>query len=407
MSAASNRPWAPFRFRDYRVLWTILVGSAIGLWLRILGTAQWLLDATDSAMMVGLIGVVQLIVQIPALLWGGTLADSIDRTRLMVIAHSLTFSVMLALGVLNWQGALTPGLVYLAIAVAAASQMLANPARAALVAVVVPEQQLMRAASMDNATSNGAAIVGPLLFAALTLGAGLTAAFLVAAGLSLAALTLPLALGVAGRAEGSERGRTLGQTVDGLRYVARHPILPGLFLLDAGITVVSFYREILPVLALGMFAAGAQATGLLGAANSAGAVLGAFVALALAGYRAKGLLVLYASLAYALVLFAFGLAGSLWLGIVLIALLGATDSVTVTVRHTTVMLTTPDAMRGRAFSIMILAAQTANNLGTIWVGFWAGAIGAGNSMVLGGGLSLAATLLIAWWWKPIRSYRST
>lgn len=406
MSATDERPWAPFRFRDYRLLWTILLTSAVGLWLRILGTAQWLLDATDSAMMVGLIGVVQLFVQIPALLWGGTLADSIDRKRLMVIAHSLTFSVMLTLAVLNSMQLLTPGLVYLAIAVAAASQMLANPARSALVAVVVPQHHLMRAASADNATSNTAAIVGPLLFAALTLGAGLTAAFLVAAGLSFAALALPLLLRVVGHAEGGVQGRTVSQTVDGLRYVAKHPILPGLFLLDTGITVVSFYREILPVLALGMFAAGAQATGLLGAANSAGAVLGSFVALALASWRAKGMLVLYASLAYALVLFAFGLAESLWLGIVLIALLGATDSVTVTVRHTTVMLTTPDAMRGRAFSIMILAAQTANNLGTIWIGFWAGAIGAGNSMVLGGVLSLVATLLIAWWWKPIRSYRS-
>jgi MFS family permease len=406
LSARDDRPWAPFRFRDYRLLWLILLSSSVGLWLRILGTAQWLLDATDSAMMVGLIGVVQLVVQIPALLWGGTLADGIDRKRLMTLAHGLTFLVMATLALLDLADALTPPIVYLAIAVAAASQMLANPARSALVAVAVPRDQLMRAASTDNATGNTAAILGPLLFAGLTLTAGLTTAFAVAAGLSLAALLLPMVLRVAARAEGEVEGSTLSRTVDGLRYVARHPILPGLFLLDTGITVVSFYREILPVLALGMFAAGASATGMLGAANSAGAVAGSFVALALAGFRAKGMLVLYASLAYALVLFAFGLAPWLWMGIVLIALLGAADSVTVTVRHTTVMLTTPDAMRGRAFSIMILAAQTANNLGTIWIGFWAGAIGAGNSMVLGGVLSLLATLGIAWWWKPIRAYRS-
>lgn len=406
MSASDDRPWAPFRFRDYRLLWTILLCSSIGLWLRILGTAQWLLDDTGSAMMVGLIGVVQLFVQIPALLWGGTLADRIDRKRLMILAHSLTFTVMLTLGVLNALEALTPWLVYLAIAVAAASQMLANPARAALVAVVVPDRQLMRAASTDNATSNTAAILGPLLFAALTLTAGLTTAFLVAAALSLIALAMPWMVRTVGHAEGRQAGTTVSQTIDGLRYVAKHPILPGLFLLDTGITVVSFYREILPVLALGMFAAGAHATGLLGAANSAGAVLGSFVALALAGYRAKGMLVLYASLAYAVILFAFGLAPYLWLGVLMIALLGAADSVTVTVRHTTVMLTTPDHMRGRAFSLMILAAQTANNLGTIWIGFWAGAIGAGQSMVLGGVLSLVATLLIAWWWRPIREYRS-
>ncbi|HSG91795.1 MAG TPA: MFS transporter [Pseudomonadales bacterium] len=406
MSATEARPWDIFRLADYRLLWCILLASGLGLWLRILGTAQWLLNDTGSAMMVGLIGVVQLVVQIPALLWGGTLADRIDRKRLMTGAHGITCSVMATLGVLNLLGALSPPLVYLGIALTAASQMFANPSRSALVAAVVPADRLMRAASTDNATGNTAAILGPLLFAALSVSIGLTAAFLTGAALSFTAMVLPRFVSAPGQAAEREAGSTLTQTIAGLRYVAKHPILPGLFLLDTGITVVSFYREILPVLALGMFAAGAEATGLLGAANSVGAVLGSFVALALAGYRAKGMLVLYATLAYALVLFAFGMSEHLWLGVVLIALIGAADSVTVTVRHTTVMLTTPDAMRGRAFSIMVLAAQTANNVGTIWVGYWAGAIGAGQSLALGGVLSLIATVLIGWWWRPIRTYRS-
>ena len=194
--------------------------------------------------------------------------------------------------------------------------------------------------------------------------------------------------------------------LEGLVYVKNHPILPGLFLLDIGITTASFYREILPVLALGLFAGGASATGMLGAANSTGAILGSFLALLLVGYRAKGMLVLYASFAYGFILFGFGTVNSLWLGMLMIGLLGATDAVTVAVRHTTVMLTTPDKMRGRAFALMILAAQTANNIGTIWVGAWVGTIGAGNTMVLGGIISITATALIWGLWKPIREFRS-
>jgi MFS family permease len=160
------------------------------------------------------------------------------------------------------------------------------------------------------------------------------------------------------------------------------------------------------VLAQGLFRGGAGATGLLGAANSAGAVAGSFLALLLSGYRAKGMLVLYATLAYGLLLLGFGTVTTLWLGAAMIAGLGAADAVTVAVRQTTVMLTTPDAMRGRAFSLMILAAQTANNVGTIWVGLWAGIIGAANTMVLGSVISVVATLVIWRWWRPIREYRS-
>ena len=75
------KPWAAFAYGDYRVLWAAMVAGAVAGWMRILGTAQWLFDETGSAALVGLIGVVQLVVQIPALLWGGTLADRIDRKR--------------------------------------------------------------------------------------------------------------------------------------------------------------------------------------------------------------------------------------------------------------------------------------------------------------------------------------
>jgi hypothetical protein len=372
-----------------------------------------LLEETGSAAVVGLIGVVQLVVQIPALLWAGALADRVDRKRLMLLAHGTTALTLGGLALLNAQGALTATGVFVGIAITAASGMLASPARSALVPAVVPSRQLLAASATDSASQNVAAIVGPLFFAAVSLGSGLTVAFSIAAALALLAALLPpfiraagvAALGIAGEPRAAPRS-TLLEAWDGLRYVSRHPILPGLFLLDTGITVASFYREILPVLALGLFAGGASATGLLGAANSAGAIAGSFIAALFAGYRATGLLVLYASLAYGVLLFGFGLADTLWLGAVMIALLGAADSVTVAVRQTTVMLTTPDHMRGRAFSLMIVAAQTANNIGTIWVGAWAAWIGASNTMLLGGVISIAATLIIARAWAPIRQYRS-
>ncbi len=403
-----TKPWGAFLYRDYRVLWATLVSSAIVLWMRVLGTAQWILDETGSAYLVGLIGVVQLVVQIPATLWAGTLADRMDRKRLMTLAHGTTAITLLSLGILNWQGLLTPTLIYLGIAITAGTHMLASPARSALIPIVIPQKDLLLAASTDTASQNASAIAGPLLFAFVAVMTDLTIVFMLGGLIALASAVLPILIRVTGIAESEndEQSSQLKQTIDGFHYVSKHPILPGLFLLDIGITAASFYREILPVLALGLFAGGASATGMLGAANSTGAILGSFVALLLIGYRAKGMLVLYASFAYGFILFGFGTANSLWLGMLMIGLLGATDAVTVAVRHTTVMLTTPDKMRGRAFALMILAAQTANNIGTIWVGAWVGTIGAGNTMVLGGIISITATVLIWGLWKPIREFRS-
>ena len=376
--------------------------------MRILSTAQWLLDETGSAYLVGLIGVVQLIVQIPAILWAGTLADRVDRKHLISLGHGVTGITLLLLGLLDSQDLLTPILIYLGIAITAGAHMLASPARSTLVPIIIPKSKLLLAASTDTASQNGAAIAGPLLFAIIALHGNLTIVFAISGSIALMTAMLPLCIGALGKAGDStdQELSQVRQTLNGLSYVSKHPILPGLFLLDIGITTASFYREILPVLALGLFAGGASATGILGAANSAGAILGSFFAILLVGYPAKGMLVLYASFAYGFFLLGFGAANTLLMGILMIGLLGAADAITVAVRQTTIMLTTPDEMRGRAFSLMILAAQTANNIGTIWVGVWVGAIGAANTMLLGGFISILATGMIYKFWPPIRDFRS-
>ena len=407
-SGSERRPraWEAFRHRDYALLWAAAVTAHIVTWMRILVTAQWLFDETGSAAQLGLIGVVQLVVQIPALLWGGTLADHIDRKRLMAFSNAVPLVVMLVLGVLDASGSLSVGLVYLSIAVMSVSQMIGRPAQNAMLPAVVPERILMRAIATDSAGQNISAIAGPLLFAGIASLVDLTAVFFVAAAIAAPSVLLTFAIRARGRAEGARaEGSTLQRTWEGFRFVARHPILPGLFLLDTGITVVSFYREILPALASGLFRGGAGTTGVLGAANSIGAIAGAFFTLTLDRHRAKGMLVLYASLAYSVIFLGFGLVTTLWLGAAIIALLGGTDSVTVNVRRTTVQLTAPDHMRGRAFSFMLLSSQSANNLGTIWMGFWAAAIGAQNTVILGAALALLATLAIWRIWRPIREYR--
>ena len=399
-----------FKLRDFSLLWVILVTTGVASWLRILGVAQWLLDNTNSAWLVGAIGLVQVIVQTPGLLWAGALADRVDRKKLILFSHAISFGVLMLLALLEANGQLSAAVVYVAIAVTALTLVFASPARSALIPIIVPERLLLPAASIDTASMNAGAIIGPLIFAAVATSLGLEAVFLLGAGLFLLAALVSLAVRAAGRAM-AEGGTELEEgmwrrTRNGITYVKRHPILPGLFLLDIGITVVSFYRDILPVLALGLFAGGAAASGLLGAANSTGAIIGSLVAIVFMGFRAKGMLVIYASLSYGLFLFGFGLSTSLWIGLFMIALVGAADAVTVAVRNTTVMLTTPDEMRGRAFSLMYLAASGANNLGTVWVGFCAGLIGAQNTMLLGAVLAILATVLIAMLWRQIRTFRS-
>ena len=160
-----------------------------------------------------------------------------------------------------------------------------------------------------------------------------------------------------------------------------------------------------PLFAKELYGGGATATGLLTAANSVGGIGGTLLVLFLRNYRSKGMLVLYATIVYALLLFPLAVSRQLWIGMILIGGLGAMDGISVAMRQWIVLLTTPDRMRGRAVALQVLAAQTANNLGTLEVGFLAAAAGLSLTLAFGGVAALAFTLG-AWRLVPgISKYR--
>ena len=375
--------------------------------MRMLATGVWLYDITGSGLQLGLLGVVQLAVQLPAILFGGALADRWDRKKLIAVAQSFSFVFMAIVAALAAFDRLVPWHIYAVTAILGITSVLGGPARSAITANIVPRSHLMHAVTSNQATFQIGAIAAPLAFAAVVETLDVTAVFIAAALFALPASAMPLMIRtqVAPATSRDEDESVLRRIWEGAVYVMRHPILPGLYLLDIGVTIVSFYRQILPLIVDRMFKAGPSAVGLVTAANSLGGVAGTFSVLFLANYRAKGMLVLYATLVYAVLLIGFGFTTSLWLGTLIIAGLGATDAIGMTTRQTTVQLTTPDDMRGRAVSAHSVSAMTANNLGTFEVGFMSEQIGADRTMILGGVISVVVVVLVWWLVKGIREYR--
>jgi len=121
--------------------------------------------------------------------------------------------------------------------------------------------------------------------------------------------------------------------------------------------------------------------------------------------KSKGIVVLYATLLYGILLIFFGLASSLIIGTIIIALLGASDAVGMTTRQSIVQLTTPNEMRGRAVSFHSVAAMTANNIGHFEVGVMSDIIGAEKTMILGGILSILVVIIIWKAFSGVSSYK--
>jgi MFS family permease len=393
-------------FRDFRLLWLSSVAQTVTMQMRTLIVGVWLFETTGSGLQLGLLGIVQLAVQLPAILYGGTLADQVNRKKLMSLTQSVSFALITALTVLVATGNLVPWHIYAVTAILGVASVLGGPARSALTANVVPRTHLMHAITLNTATNQVGSVIAPLLFAAVITTFGYTTTFAITAATAIPGVVLPLLIKAPGIPADRSTGVPMIQRMwEGFLYVKAHPILPGLYLLDIGVTIFSFYRQVLPLLVDRLFRAGPGAVGVLSAANSFGGITGTFAVLMLSSYRTKGKLVLYGTLAYAVLLVLFGLSNALWMGIIIIAGLGATDAFSMTSRQTTVQLTTPDNMRGRAVSFHSVSAMTANNIGTFEVGFMSQVIGAGNTMILGGAVGVVVVLLVWKFMRGVREYR--
>ncbi|MBI4202219.1 MAG: MFS transporter [Chloroflexi bacterium] len=389
-------PLALFAHGDFSYLWIGGVATSIAMTLKTLVSSQWLYETTGSAAQLGLLGAVQLL-QIPLILYGGTLADVIDRKKLMVFTQGTAFLLFLTLTVLAGTGNLQPWHIFAVTGISGIVNTLGGSARPAMLPRVVPRELLTHAVSVQIITRQVASIGAPLIFWQAYEVLGVTTSFGIGAAIAFFATGMPFLIKASGKPQpGTAPRTTLASLKEGFRFVKGHRLLPGLYLLDIGVVVVSFYRPLFPVFADQLYGMGAAGTGMLNAADAAGGIIGTSLVLFTNRFPRKGFLVLAGTLVYAVMLLAFGLIHIFWIGLIIVAVLGVTDAVSMTMLQTIVQLTTPDKLIGRASSFHSFAAMGANNIGQIEVGLLAGVIGAGSTMVVGGFLAI---LVVAGVWR--------
>ena len=393
-----NKPWSAFEFIDYRILWASAITAMFTMNLRVIVTGIWLYEETGSGFTLAWLGILEFVMRIPANLYGGALADQIDRKKIIIFCQLASFVVMTILTLLLFVEKLEIWHVYSATALLSATSVMSHPSRSALTANVVPKTYLVHAVATNTITMQISTIILPVIFWITSLTPTLTLTFGVTAFFGLLSFIIPFYIKTSGskHLEIKKNKSTINNIIDGLKYVISHPILPGLYLLDISVTVVSFYRQLFPIFADQLYKGGRATVSILTGANSIGGILGSLLVVQTAKYQPKGMLVLYATLIYAILLILFGSINILWIGVIVIIALGATDSIGMTTRQTIVQMTTPDRMRGRAVAAHSLAAMTANGIGQAEVGFMSEIIGADNTIIFGGIVSIIATLSI-WW----------
>ena len=393
-------PYAPLRYRDYRLL---LIGRFITSFASemlsfAIGWELWL--RTHSAFALGMVGLVQVVPVILLSLPAGHVADQYNRKRIVVIAQLFLALCVIGLAWLSFtKGSLT--LIYVCLLGIGIARAFNDPAASTLLPQTIPPELFSRAATWNSSVWQVASITGPAL-AGLLVGFFNTVTFIYVFG-AVAAITFCILITfIKGRQLAlAEKCATRDSVREGLRFMRDTKVILAAITLDMFAVLFGGAVALLPIYATDILKVGAQGMGIMRAAPSVGALIMAFALAHLPPMKKAGQTLLLAVTGFGVATIIFGLSTNFLLSVLMLAILGGLDNISVVIRGTLLLTQTPDEMRGRVSSVNSVFLGVSNELGSFESGFVAALLGPVVAVVAGGIGTILVVLSVARIWPEM------
>ena len=377
--------------RDYRLLFIGQFISAFGSAMSYVVLPWQTFQLTKSTFAVGMLGVVEFAPMLIMAFVGGALADYLDRRRLILLTELGMTLCCLMLMANAWRQQPQPWVLFLIAALFAALNGLHRPALEALTPRLVAPEDLPAVSALNSLRYNVNFIVGPAIAGIIAASFGAAFAYSLDAASFVASLITLLLIRAVAPPQGAEHP-SLRSIVEGLKYARSRQELLGTYLIDLNAMFFGMPMALFPAIAEHF---GRASVGLFYAMPAVGA-LGATLT---SGWTERvhkhGLAVTLAAAIWGLAIIGFGVAGSLWLALLFLALAGAADMVSGLFRMTIWNQTIPDHLRGRLAGIELISYATGPYLGNAEAGLVASLFGLRASVVSGGVLCVVGSGVLA------------
>jgi MFS family permease len=396
---------APLRqVPGYRWLFAGMLFVHAGRQLTVVAVPFQVFQLTGSTLMVGLLGLAQLVPLLAVSLIGGALADAFDRRRLLVISQLILAGT--SAGLLWNSLADNPAIwpLFLFSALNAGVSAIDSPARQSLVPGLVGRSLLPSALALNQTLTNTAKAALPALGGLLIATAGLPFTYGTEVLLFLIGATLMLRVPEV-KTEGGGRKMEVSSVVEGFRFLKDRKVIQAALLIDLNAMVFGMPTALFPAMGTEVFGGDAFTVGLLYAAPGVGALIAALTSGWVGSVRRHGQATVIAVIGWGLAIAVFGFTSSLALGLVMLALAGAADVVSAIFRGSIVQLTTPDDLRGRMSSMHTAVVAGGPRLGDLEAGIVAELTTVRFSVVSGGIACIIGALAIARWAPDFVKYR--
>jgi MFS family permease len=396
----AHDPYAAFRYRDYRLYAIGGTLNALGGQMQSVAVGWEIYERTNSAMSLGLVGLVQAIPVILLSLPAGQIADRYNRRVILLIALVLSSLCSLGLAVLSYQHGPVEWMYLLLLGFGIIGAF-TGPATASILPQLVPPPVFSNAVTWNSTRWQIAATTGPALGGfVIALTHSVTPVYLITAFSTLWFFGFVVAL----RGRQQERSKetvTFQSLLAGIHFVRDTKLILATITMDMFAVLFGGATALLPIFARDILHVGPTGLGWLRAAPAVGALLMALTLAHLPPMRKAGKALLWAVAGFGAATIIFGLSRNFWLSLLMLAFTGAFDNISVIVRHTLVQVLTPDSMRGRVSAVNNVFIGTSNEIGEFESGALASLATAPGAVIIGGIGTILVVLGIAKIWPEV------
>ena len=364
-----TRVFKAFTYRDFRLLWAGAFTSSVGTWMQAVAQSWLVLTISGKASYLFLAEVLQDSPFLAFSLFGGVLADRMDRRRILLLSQAVQLSSAFLLAGLVYTKHVEVWMILVLAVVVGFAQSFGGPAYQALVPTLVDREDLPNAVALNSIQFNLARVIGPVLAGAAFATLGAAACFGLN-GLSFFAVIVALLALRRGAPTGSASGSVLDNLKAGLTAVHGDRSLRGLIGLAFIGSLCAFpLLTSLPVFAKDVFMGNVKVLSYFLAVFGLGAVCGAIGTAGFGHVKRRGAVAVAMQTTFGALMIGFALSRTKWISFALLFLAGAALMIVFAMFMTLVQQNVDDAMRGRVVSVYSLAFRGAMPLGKIVAGF--------------------------------------
>ena len=399
-SAKKLGPLRAFSSVAFRLFWFASLASVVSYFMSTIARGWLVLDMTDSAFQVTAINATGMVPTLVFSIFGGVMADRMNRRTLMICSDIMSFLIVVVFFVSIFLEVVELWQIFLLTLIHGIAFALGMPARAAIISSLVDKEDIASAVALFTIVFSSGQMVGPAMAGYLINSYGMASPFMLAVIILAIALffLFRLQIPVAVTNSQSEQKTSVSESLrQGFSYVIHTRIIVGLILMGVITTVFALpYQTLLPVFARDVLDVGASGLGWLGGLGGAGSIVGSITVASFSRARPMKFLMLIGSIGLGTFIILFSLSTIYLLSLVIVFCVGFLFQIFMASNFTFVQLIAPDHIRGRVLSIRMIAFGL-SPIGMILLGTSAEMFGPATATAGAGAISvlLIVVLLIA------------